>query len=522
MKRIAAWKLLYWIRYLTKVSIKLLPARNSIFFIIPDIRKVKIEELNREDEVKNDIMLAKRINLDEEIEKEEELEKKIVSVTPMKFCASLKIEDMNKSFTKCLSLLKSFYESLESSKETSSSSKLWNDIKEALNNTPNIFMFQTILKHLGDNCEAVKQFESSVIDSKTELEQQLLPNLNKRVITSGIELLSIKSKLRVLKTQCSESISSVTSSLEGVNNSYNFSFQYEDEDLVGDFIAMLLNRLVMQGKIKYVNTVVAELKQRAIDQDIVMKDFALMTQDLRSIYTSIGEKVTTVQQEIAQMHHINNKLNFGKISMMHLVQDMKNSRKYQEMNRTMLNLSMSVSSTKEIVVPQHRAELQAFLELPMKFLDFDSDSVAFELKKNHLLLLAADEDSMAVLARQADCDFSTLNKFIESVKKNFKVGDLLQSVLTMVEPKVEIPEDISIADLQKRLETNREAITELLDNITSTNDCAKTLLKQAGDLYQYLLTNPLRKFIPESIKVNGKSFKEYENVFNLYYKMIKD
>lgn len=525
MRRLVVKKVLSLKQYSTKVR----NFFNTVFEFFyslefSDIRKLNIGKSVQEKEVKCDILHAKWFNLDEEIAKEEDLEKKIVSVTPPKFDASLKIEDMSKAMNKCLSALKIFYENLEASTETQSSSKLWNSIKDALTFTPNIFIFQAILKQVSANSDVAKQLDAAQLtsnDLKSSIDQQLLSGLNKRLIISGIELLSLKSKLRGIKALCSESILNVTSNLESMNNSYNYSFQYEDEDIVGDFIGAILNRLVLQGKIKFGNSVIVDLKQRVFDQEIMIKNYALTTQDLKNVYTSIDDKVLCVQQGIAQMYHINEKLNFGKISMMHFVQDLKNSSKFQEMNRTMMNISMSLTSVKEIALPMHRNELQMFLELPVENLDSAPNAVACELKKNHLVTIG-DDESIAALARQTNCDLRSLNRFLKSLKLNLKRSEKLLPILSTLNPKVESPSDLSISELEKRHDANRESIAELLDEITNTNCLTMKFLKEMGVLYQYLLTNPLKRFIPVSRKFDGKSFKEYENIFSLYYKMVKN
>lgn len=493
--------------------------------IVSDIRRMKSEKALKDKEAKCNILQAKIINLDEEISQETELERKIISVTPAKYSASLKIDDMSEAMTKCLNLLKSFYESLESFGESQSSAKLWNDLKIALKSTPNIFVFQSIVKQLNANIEVMSQLDSSQPisnESQSSIAQQLLPNLNQKLIISGIELLSQKSKLRDIKTLCSESIRSVTNELEAMmNTTIDYSFQYdEDDDIVGDFVAALLNRLVLQGKIQHTTAVVDDLKRRVVDQEATIQHYAATVQDTRNIYGLIDEKVLSVQQGIAQMYHINEKLNFGKISMLHLIQDLKTSCKYQEMNRTMMNLTLN-ASVKEVAIPAHHSELQTFLEIPVENFDFTPNAVTRELKKNYLLL-TVDDEAVAVLAKETNCDVSNINRCLQSVKRNFEINRRLLPILSMIEPKVEVPPELSIDDLKTQRDLNREAICELLDEISKTNVQTKSFLREMEVLYQYLLANPLKKFVPSSRKFDGKTYKEYENDFNLYYKMIKD
>jgi hypothetical protein len=512
-----------WKRFTARVSSndpQLLENRLNIA-IVSDTRKLKSNKTLKDKEVKCNILQSKSINFDEEISKETELETKIQSVTPAKFSAGLKIEEMSKSLKKCLNLLKTFYENLETSSESQSSANLWIDIKNELSATPNIFVFQAILKQISSNNAQLETLQPILNESQSSIAQQLLPNLSQRLIISGVELLSQKSKLRNIKTMCSDSIKSATEMM--MNSTVDYSFQYEEEDdIVGDFVAVLLNRLVLQGKLQHGRAAVSELKRQVECQETAIKDYALTTQDTRNIYKLIDEKVLSVQQAIAQMYHINEKLNFGKISMLHLVQDLKTSCKHQELNRTMMNLTLSMTtSVKEIAIPTHRNELQMFLELPMDNLDFTPDAIARELKKNCLLLMQ-DDESIALLAKQTSCDILNINRCLQSIKKNFESNQLLLPFLSVIEPKFESLSNMSITDLKKQRDLNREAISELLDEISKTNVRTKSCLRELEVLYQYLLTNPLKKFVPSSKKFDGKTYKEYENDFSLYYKMIKD
>lgn len=45
-------------------------------------------------------------------------------------------------------------------------------------------------------------------------------------------------------------------------------------------------------------------------------------------------------------------------------------------------------------------------------------------------------------------------------------------------------------------------------------------MRENERLYKFLLTNPLRHFIPEERKYKNRSYKEYESVFMVRYRML--
>lgn len=89
------------------------------------------------------------------------------------------------------------------------------------------------------------------------------------------------------------------------------------------------------------------------------------------------------------------------------------------------------------------------------------------------------------------------------------------------EPKIDETSEYSFLNLEQR-QYNREAIYEDLDKISKVNLKTKSILNQTGVLYNSALNNIFRRFVHTSKKFEGKTFREFENEFNLYYNMIKD
>lgn len=115
-----------------------------------------------------------------------------------------------------------------------------------------------------------------------------------------------------------------------------------------------------------------------------------------------------------------------------------------------------------------------------------------------------------------------LSNFMKSLKHTFEFNRNLRELAASPKPKVEVIEDFSSTDLEKQRESNRNTILELLENITKTNVVTRSVLRESNLLYKYACDNPLKKFVPINKKFEGKTFREYENEFNLYYKMFKN
>lgn len=77
--------------------------------------------------------------------------------------------------------------------------------------------------------------------------------------------------------------------------------------------------------------------------------------------------------------------------------------------------------------------------------------------------------------------------------------------------------DISALKLKAKQEHDR--IAELLDKIHVTSNNTMHQLERLNKLYDFIIANPLRHFIPITKKFNNQSYCEYEAEFELYYRM---
>jgi len=113
-----------------------------------------------------------------------------------------------------------------------------------------------------------------------------------------------------------------------------------------------------------------------------------------------------------------------------------------------------------------------------------------------------------------------MNELIHYMKSQLEFHQKLKAATMEVEPAIELPSEIAIAELYQKRDANREAISELLDEITKINVHTASLLRESNDLYNYAVTNPLKKFVPPTRKFDGKTYIEFESEFMLYYRMI--
>lgn len=458
------------------------------------------------------------MSLDDNIIRETELEKKIANVSISHFSNEVKTDELKESIKICMILLKKFFDSAQSTNEAFSIEKLWTEIRESLRKVPNIFIFQAILRELDWSHTSLQQLNSSFAnkDGFSLLGNQITFKLQQHLIVSGIESHSQTSRLEKVKASCGDIIENAKNELDGILNSgVELSFNYDDEELVADYVGVMLKHLVLRGKCEHLARIAGEMRSQSKEEEKVISDYATAIQSTQNIYNLTDDKINTAQHSIAQMFQIIQKLNFGKISMIHLIQELKASSKFQGVNRTMLN----IASAKDDSFPLHYVELQTFLEQPVEKFNSVSQIVSFELKGDSILKL---DDATALLLKHVIGDRSTMRNLLESIKQNIKINQQIQSIPVKVKATVFNSQEISVSELEEQLRANRETIMEILDNIAKTNVTCKSLLRDSNRIFRAMLSNVYKNFIPASKKFEGKSFKSHENEFNLYYRMIRD
>lgn len=409
--------------------------------------------------------------------------------------------------------------------------KLWNKIRSQLTNIPNSLVWTVLMKLLEENIDVITQYASESTPELTTgcktTEAALLPKLQTKHIIKAIELHSMKKKITSLKENCAQYISCFTDELERqMSCDIDNSFISSDDDIVGDYIETFIERYYVQGSIMYANTEIDNMKMDIEKNRILLSDFQKMIQDTKIIYENIDEKVAINQKSVAQLYLIKDKLDFSKISMMHMLQGIK-SNNNQQLNRTMMNQTIANKSnnltniSSAIIsanIPKHINELQIFLETPIEQLKKTIWNLDYQLNTNYLV----DNAEILPLLTLSSGQTLTLHGLLEEMKKNFEIMKKLSAVTTDVEINQSLSIDLNTTELKEQSRSNNEAINEFIDKISRINVSTQGLLRKTRKYLNFAMKNPLRKFIPADKKFNGRTYIDYEAEFMVYYRMISN
>ena len=486
-----------------------------------DVKIIKLKENARLTKIKADILQAKSININKNIEEELELQKKIKDVTPAKFSSSDSIDDFYRNILKCIETFKEYSTESFNLDNNSTKDKFWKKIESFLKKVPNNIIFQIVMKQINSKIEdsiLAVTTSSTFDDQQIKISEKLLPYLYEQKIILGIEYLAQKKRLETSKERCAEHIQAFESEVESLmNSSMDFSFQLDEDDIVSEFVSELIAKVNLEGKIQFYTNNISSMKQQ-VEANTCIYEYEQLVNDTRSIYSFIDEKITAVQDHVAQVHQINEKINFSKIVINRMIQTMK-LQKAQQHNRSLLNQTLNntviaVNKETEVSLPKHEYEIQQFLDIPIN--TFDN---AMATDKYWIL---SDENVVSNLI-QIEGKFTNPHHFLNLLDKRIKFGNKIKSLYTEIQSQIDQKDskDVNYDELQKQRDENCEEISSMFDKISRLNVSIKSNLKNINLLYSFTLENPLKKFVPKSKKFDGKSYDSYEKEYMLYYKMIK-
>lgn len=422
-------------------------------------------------------------------------------------------------------------ESIATLKKYSSESKndimkakvyFWKSVSEKVINIPNRMLFRQLESQLNNALLSIPQTEHSIDLNASKVSNKLLPNIFQQKITSGIELMAHKKKLSSVKSECADLIRSLENNMESsLNSSFDYSFQLEDDDIIGDFVTELIAKLNIQGKIQFCSSVVDMLKQQQLGNKIKHER---LVNDTKGLYDLIDDKFANIQEFVAQIYQINeNKINFSKISLMRMIQSLK-MEICQQHNRSLMSINQSsfnstiiyLNKLNETCLPSHEGELQVFIDVPAQ-LNFISRG----LSANKYRVLG-HETVLPVNTTALENQFLYSNNFIEYMKKRLHSAPDINQLTKSVESDFIDLKIVNNDALEERHDNNCKEISTMLHAISKCNASLKSYLKNMNLLYDYGIKNPLKQFIPSNRKVLDKSYFEYEKDFMLYYNMIKN
>lgn len=444
-----------------------------------------------------DILRALANKLNEEIKSEEEMAQKIDSNLQVLNVPNV-LQEATVRVNKTVEALKDF--SAKGVFSATSKANCMNEVEKNIYNVPNSLIFDILTNMLKSRAED-SLFDGEEL-SRENIQGEMLDKFQELKIQLGFQLIASKRSVDNLKQACSMKIQKIESQLELLLDNTSMYYEEDDDDIVGEFVSVLIAKLIQEGKMKLLNERIKPLKEQS---ETNVKFYENLMQNIQDSNQLISDKVAAIQSSIVQAHLINEKSKFSNMKLMRTVNNLK-LEKYQQTNRTMLNQTVSGFFDNSIESGLYQTELELFLSSSLK------GEEKIDLKLENLLASSS-------ITRLFERD---MIKFVKCLKTLHELSHSAQKcTIELPQSPVHLLNGQFLENLEKSVDQNRKEINETFDSITRMNVNINSLFVSIQAIIKFIQENPLKKFVDPKQKYENKSYLEYEKEYKLYYKMIK-
>lgn len=187
-------------------------------------------------------------------------------------------------------------------------------------------------------------------------------------------------------------------------------------------------------------------------------------------------------------------------------------------------------------IPIALTELQLFNEIPTN--KYSSSHITILQPNPFITHCQNDEQTLKILThhllsakglireiRNATMFHTTLNEICNDIqfdKVMITEGNLINCIYTINCFKFYFSSIlVDVNELNRKFSDQREILRELIDQINIVNDLTKDSFNKAFSYFKFITQNPLRKYVPSSVKFDGCNYQTLENEFLLYYRILK-
>ncbi|XP_011196507.1 augmin complex subunit dgt5 isoform X2 [Zeugodacus cucurbitae] len=167
------------------------------------------------------------------------------------------------------------------------------------------------------------------------------------------------------------------------------------------------------------------------------------------------------------------------------------------------------------ILPPYSTELSTFAEISFEKFSCITKECAYQLSPNPLIVESRELSSTMQLAPGS---LLTASGALQEVRNRIKWADLIAQ--HSLDLKLDL--DLIMVDAQsckQKIKQHREQIEEMLDKIDVSSINTNRTLHKLSKLYDFMLANPLRHYIPAERNYNNQTYADYEAEFSMYYRM---
>ncbi|XP_053688265.1 augmin complex subunit dgt5 [Sabethes cyaneus] len=468
--------------------------------------------------------------------KEVEIKETIDHLMPVKMHDNSKNKsDAVNAIQQCLQYLEEFYIKFSDLKQEGckqAQQVLWNNMRTALAGIPNYHLWTVLMemkeKQLLEIAEVDRhqnELEKAVTLSDHDMLQVNMAKLCGSHINLFIDLVSMKHSVQSLREEYLAKYTPFSQMLETKMNLLN-TMDDEADSILEDYMLQSTTKDYNQGQLEFLSKEIERKRQEINIQSKKLDNHEQLLAQLRDIYGEVDAHSARIQEEIQLLNQIKEKITYVKRYSRYTVYNMRQKTGNQTLNLSEQSM-MSVTrlESKPIspgliyspaAVPPLRNELALLTGIP--FHKFNRSKYTIFSLDTHVCISMASGECAPLLTLLPAC-FSSAEHSLQAVKAIIKLDDLVKSFQQDIRPELDT---VTVDDDQYRQlwQANHEKICEYLDETEALLGNAQQVIEKSRTYYNFVLANALRKYVPPEKLFNGRNYREYENEYMMYYRMI--
>ncbi|XP_017002726.2 augmin complex subunit dgt5 [Drosophila takahashii] len=548
-----------------------------------NIQTISAENRKQLLDAKCNILDLKLESLSKSYDQELKNKAQILATTPVKLSARNASEvQANRAAEQALRQLETFYgmcdeggsvvHSLAEAKQ-----RLWDEMRSTFADIPNALLLNVIMKIKEEQLQHIMQLNES--KSKSTTVKPPLNNYEVKLLKTKADMLGLAAKyfgaqkeLEQKEERFCQDYSVFVDKLQTKVYSFNGLSLGDEEsadELISDYLVQYNMRNFNRAQNEFLREQIEQLRLELEAGARQLENHDLKLGSVKQVYGDINSSINRIQQDMVQLSQIKEKILFSRNMMKNLLDDMQAATQKQNAKSQLMSTKLKVSnmsmlgaesfclandsvfsstkvefdgncsginstmrrsfdnktlmpggsttmmSASGFTVPSHLLELNTFLEMPLEKLSCMPRACSFLLSANPLIV---ESQELASTVQLAPGYLLTPFGALQEVRKRILWASSIAAHTSDVKSNLQ-PLIVDPHDLRLKASRQHEEIDQLLDNLMAIGVKTQRQLEKAERIYQFLLKNPLSRFVPPGKRYNNASFEDYENEFNLYYRM---
>ncbi|XP_037944742.1 augmin complex subunit dgt5-like [Teleopsis dalmanni] len=546
-----------------------------------NIKSVNFEHKERLLKAKNAILEFKSESLDKQLTEENENKKNILATMPVKLSTHTNNDNVAmEAVQNTLNILENFYNNTEIGNiSAESKEELWKEIRTNFSDIPNFSIFNVVMRLKDEQLQNIISLNGQTLNKtlgfsyKPSLSKEPFSSYEMKIAKTKASFLGLVAKyikVRIERDHLEEVFSKAyiefVDELQKKLNLYNSENDENVEEIISNYLVQLNSIIFSNSENEYIAQQIERFKIDIENTNKQIENHEVLLGLIKQVYFDINASVNRLQVEMVQLNQIKDKIVYSKNILRQLLNEMKPKSTTWSMDvrnnflqpqikvnditlsadsfemgtenvlcSTKLDLDITMSSLNSSALlrsfcsmdatvmsggthnnlPTYLLELNTFAESPIENFSCISNPCAFYLSPNPIIIESQElSPALQMTPGALLTPYGALQEIITRTKQAVLISkhstDLKYSLdLTHIDTNL----------FKEKQKLQKEIIAQLFDKIKETGINTEHILNRCSKLYNFLLENPLRHYIPHHKTFNNQTYSDYESEYNFYYRL---